>query len=57
MNETDKEIIDRLLTEHGTSGLAQLIAEVCRERAATLEAREEGSVPLWKSAAKFYAEI
>ncbi len=53
MNDSDHETVDRLLTEHGTSGLATLIAEVLEERA---KEKDECS-PLYLSAAKEYRKI
>lgn len=54
MNDTDSDILDRMLTEHGTSGLAALIADLCEQRAAY---GEREVAPLYRSAAEAFRAI
>lgn len=55
MNDTDYDILDRMLTDHGTHGLAEMLAEVCEERAANDE--EPGMDQYWALDAQLFRDI
>lgn len=56
MSDTDRETLSRLLTEHGTSGVAEELASICRERARTDEDRL-CTAGLWNETARQFDSI
>ncbi len=52
MNDTDEEILRRLMHEYGTRGLAEGIAKVCRDYEADPERRFEVGAGWWEGEAK-----
>ncbi len=55
MNDTDRATLSRLLTEHGTAGVASELASVLHERARTTDDPYEAEVFL--AAARRFAAL
>lgn len=55
MNDSDHDILDRMLTEHGTGGLAEMLAALCDARAETDP--EPGMAAWWKAEAAAFRRL